>query len=99
MLSSYFVYIVTNKKKSVLYIGVTNSIQKRLGQHHFDSLNAKNTFAGKYNCYNLVYYERFDSGELAISREKELKKWRRQKKERLISSFNPTWKFLNHEVV
>ncbi len=99
MLSAYYVYIVTNKLKKVLYIGVTNNIQKRLSQHHFDSINAKKSFAGKYNCYNLVYYEQFDSIELAISREKELKKWRREKKERLISSFNPDWEFLNHQII
>ncbi|MEW2923306.1 GIY-YIG nuclease family protein [Muricauda sp. ANG21] len=99
MLSPYFVYIVTNEKKTVLYIGVTNNIQKRLSQHYFDSENAKKSFAGKYNCYHLVYYEAFDSIELAIAREKELKKWRREKKDRLIFSFNPDWEFLNHQVI
>ena len=99
MLSPYYVYMVTNENKKVLYIGVTNNIQKRLSQHHFDSINNKKSFAGKYNCYYLLYYEQFDSIELAIAREKELKKWRREKKERLISSFNPTWEFLNHQVI
>lgn len=99
MLSSFYVYIVTNKKKTVLYIGVTNNIQNRLSQHYFDSENAKKSFAGKYNCYYLVYYEPFDSIESAIAREKELKKWRREKKDRLISSFNPNWEFLNQQVI
>ncbi|MEZ4810747.1 MAG: GIY-YIG nuclease family protein [Allomuricauda sp.] len=99
MLSPYFVYITTNEKRTVLYIGVTNNIQKRLSQHHFDSINGKRSFAGRYNCYYLVYYEQFDSIELAIAREKELKKWRREKKDRLISSFNPDWEFLNYQVI
>ena len=99
MLSPYFVYITTNEKRTVLYIGVTNNIQERLSQHYFDSQNAKKSFAGKYNCYYLVYYQQFDSPTDAIAREKELKKWRREKKDRLISSFNPEWEFLNHQVV
>ena len=99
MLSPYYVYIVTNEKKTVLYIGVTNNIQNRLSQHYFDSQNTKKSFAGKYNCYHLLYYEQFDVAELAIAREKELKKWRREKKEKLITSFNPNWEFLNHQVV
>ncbi len=89
MLLSYFVYIVTNQKKTTLYIGVTNDIQRRLSQHYFDSQNARKSFAGKCNCYHLVYYQGFGSIEEAIDREKEMKKWRREKKNRLITSFNP----------
>ena len=99
MLYCYFVYIVTNENKTTLYIGVTNHIQKRLGQHYFDSQNRKKSFAGKYNCYHLVYYEGFESIESAIQREKELKKWRREKKDKVISNFNPNWEFLNNQVV
>ena len=99
MLSPYFIYITTNEKRTVLYIGVTNNIQQRLSQHYFDSKNGKKSFAGRYNCFHLVYYEGFDSIEMAIAREKELKKWRREKKDRLISSFNPDWEFLNNQVV
>ena len=75
MLFNYFVYIVTNESKTTLYIGVTNNIQRRLSQHHFDSENNKKSFAGKYNCCHLVYYEGFESIDSAILREKELKKW------------------------
>ena len=99
MLFNYFVYIVTNENKTTLYIGVTNDIQRRLSQHYFDSQNARKSFAGKYNCYHLVYYEGFESIELAILREKEVKKWRREKKNNLITSFNPEWDFLNNEVI
>lgn len=95
---NYLVYILTNEYRTTLYIGVTNNIQRRLDQHHFDSLNSKRSFAGKYNCIYLVYYEVYDNPETAIAREKELKKWRREKKNDLISGFNPSWKTLNNEV-
>ncbi|WP_439130800.1 GIY-YIG nuclease family protein [Polaribacter sp.] len=99
MFKKYFIYIITNEKKTVLYIGVTNNLQKRLSQHYFDSQNAKRSFAGKYNCYYLLYYETFDDINLAILREKELKGWRREKKNKLISEFNPNWDFLNNDVL
>ena len=99
MLFNYFVYIVTNENKTTLYIGVTNDIQRRLSQHYFDSQNTRKSFAGKYNCYYLLYYEGFESIPDAIQREKELKKWRREKKDKLITSFNPDWDFLNDQVI
>ena len=99
MFKNYFVYIITNENKTVLYIGVTNNIQKRLSQHYFDSQNAKKSFAGKYNCYYLLYYEKFEDINLAILREKELKGWRREKKNKLISDFNTNWNFLNNDVL
>ncbi|EAQ49294.1 GIY-YIG nuclease family protein [Leeuwenhoekiella blandensis] len=95
---NYLVYILTNEYRTTIYIGITNNIQRRLDQHHFDSINAKKSFAGKYNCIYLVYYEVYDNPDTAIAREKELKKWRREKKNDLISSFNPCWKTLNNEV-
>ncbi|WP_340076659.1 GIY-YIG nuclease family protein [Leptobacterium sp. I13] len=99
MLYKYFVYITTNSNKTTLYIGVTNDIQRRLSQHYFDSQYAKKSFAGKYNCYYLLYYEGFEDSNEAIKREKELKKWRREKKNALITAFNPNWEFLNHQVI
>ena len=98
MFKKYIVYIITNKNKTVLYIGVTNDIQRRLSQHYFDSQNAKKSFAGKYNCYYLLYYQVFDEPNSAILREKELKGWRREKKNKLITEFNPNWEFLNNDV-
>jgi len=98
MFKNYFIYIITNERKTVLYIGVTNDIQKRLSQHYFDSQNAKKSFAGKYNCYYLLYYETFEDINLAILREKELKGWRREKKNKLITKFNSNWDFLNNDV-
>ena len=94
---NYFIYIVTNNSKNVLYIGVTNDLPTRLAQH-FENRNKPETFAGKYHCYNLIYWERFQYINHAIEREKELKKWNRSKKIFLIEEFNPEWKYLNDEV-
>jgi putative endonuclease len=90
---AYYVYITTNPAKTVLYIGVTNSLPRRLGQH-YENRGNNNTFAGRYFCYNLLYYEQFTDIKAAISREKELKGWTRAKKSALIATMNPDWDFL-----
>jgi putative endonuclease len=95
---NYFVYITTNPKKTVLYTGVTNDLINRLNQHWEDNLNGKKTFAAKYFCYYLIYYEKYSHIHHAIEREKEIKGWKRAKKEILINEFNPSWKFLNDEI-
>lgn len=95
---NYFIYILTNKNKTVLYTGVTNNLKRRLFEHKEDSSNRRKTFAGKYNCVYLIYFERFQYIEHAIKREKEIKGWIRSKKEKLISNFNPEWKFLNDKI-
>ncbi|MCX6182954.1 MAG: GIY-YIG nuclease family protein [Bacteroidetes bacterium] len=95
---NYFVYILTNPKKTVLYTGVTNDLANRVNEH-FEKRGNPSSFAGKYYCFNLIYYERFDQIEHAIEREKEIKGWRREKKEKLIVAFNPEWKFLNNEMM
>lgn len=92
-LHNYFVYILTNKDKSVLYIGVTNNLSSRLYQHR-NSENKK-SFTYRFNAYFLIYYEHFREIEYAIAREKQLKKWSRLKKENLINSTNPDWDFLD----
>ena len=93
---NYIVYIITNDLKTVLYTGVTNQIERRLYEHLQNKGN-KTTFAGRYSCYNLLYYERFYDITHAIAREKEIKKWRREKKDKLITEFNKSWIFLNDE--
>ena|SRR5688572_17611991 len=95
---NYFVYILTNKSKTVLYIGVTNDIRVRIYNHRNPGLVTKITFATKYKCFYLVYYERFQYIDHAIEREKQLKKWRRDKKIKLISDLNPNWDFLNDQL-
>lgn len=92
MQNSGFVYIMTNKSKSVLYIGVTNNLCRRIFEHK-NHLN-KNSFTDRYNVEYCIYYEEFSDFKSAILREKELKKWNRQKKEALINKMNPDWKEL-----
>jgi putative endonuclease len=94
---NYYVYITTNPNKTVLYVGITNDLRVRLYQHTENKGNS-NSFAGKYYCYNLVYYEHFSHIEQAIAREKEIKKWRKEKKIALIETLNPEWRFLNEDV-
>ncbi len=88
----HFVYIMTNRNKNVLYIGVTNNLKRRIIEHE-NGLDKG--FSRKYNCNYLVYYEEFRSINIAIKREKELKGWRRSKKDALIQLKNPQLKYLN----
>ncbi|EJF08241.1 GIY-YIG nuclease family protein [Pontibacter sp. BAB1700] len=90
---NYFVYITTNPGKTVLYVGVTNDLVYRLDQHK-ENRGKPETFAGRYFCYKLVYYERYTYVQHAIDREKELKSWSREKKMNLIKSENPYLRFL-----
>lgn len=94
---NYFIYITTNPEKEVLYIGITNDLKRRLFEHQENKGNPE-TFAGKYYCYKLIYWERFTTAIDAIAREKQLKNWSRKKKEVLIHTLNPKWNFLNSEV-
>ena len=86
------VYILTNVHHEVLYIGVTSDLFQRIPEH----INKvyPNSFTAKYNCNKLVYYETFGRIEDAIAREKQLKKWNREWKNKLIADFNPEWKDL-----
>ena len=87
-----FVYIMTNKNRTTLYIGVTNDLCRRIHEHKNHLL--KNSFTDRYNLEYCIYYEEFHYIDLAIQREKELKKWNRKKKEDLINRINPEWKEL-----
>ena len=95
---SYSVYILTNKSKKVLYTGMTNDLEQRIIEHYIDRIEKK-TFTGKYNCHFLVFYETYRYVNDAIAREKEIKGWLRIKKDKLITDFNPGWKFLNEELL
>ncbi|MFC7356817.1 GIY-YIG nuclease family protein [Jejudonia soesokkakensis] len=87
----YYIYILTNKNHSVLYIGITHNLKKRLKQHKYPSSKG---FAKKYNTTILVYFESTQYVKNAIRREKQLKKWNREWKENLINDLNPDWKDL-----
>ena len=96
----YTVYILTNFNKTVLYIGVTNNLERRLTEHYLEIHNPlSNSFTSKYNVIYLVYYECYDYVNDAIAREKQIKKWRREKKDNLIDTINPQREFLNKEVL
>jgi len=85
----YWVYIVTNKRRTTVYIGITNELRLRVWQHRNHS--RPGSFSDRYSCGVLVYYEQFRDVKAAIAREKQLKGWRREKKNRLIESLNPQW--------
>ena len=91
-MANYFVYITTNPSKTTLYTGVTNDLLTRIKQHQENKGKAK-TFAGRYYCYKLVYFEMYNDINMAIEREKEIKDLSRARKEKLISSLNPKWNF------
>ncbi len=85
---NYFVYMLTNHRHTVLYIGVTNDIDRRANDH---SLLAGSAFCRKYHATKLIYFEPFSDPATAITREKRLKNWSRVKKEALIARTNPGW--------
>ena len=98
MAHEYWVYITTNPNRAVLYVGRTNSLIQRLTEHWLNR-GQPDTFAGKFYCYNLLYYEETSYVLNAIDREKQLKGWSRKKKEALVNQINPQWKFLNSEIM
>ncbi|MET3036185.1 GIY-YIG nuclease family protein [Chryseobacterium sp. NRRL B-14859] len=90
---TFYVYILTNKSRRVLYTGVTGNLHRRLHQHK-TKLNP-NSFTARYNVSFLIYYEKYDWIQHAIAREKEIKDWSRAKKLTLIREVNPNLNFLN----
>ncbi len=90
---TYYVYIMTNDRHTVLYVGVTNDIESRVFDHKVK--RDMRSFTAKYNCGNLVYYEEFGAIKNVIHREKQLKKYHRKWKEELIESMNSEWKDLS----
>ena len=89
------VYILTNKNKTTLYIGVTRNLQRRIAEH---KLHINEGFSKRYNLDWLVYYEVYERLDTAIKREKQLKNWHRKWKEALINEFNPTWEDLSDDI-
>jgi putative endonuclease len=93
---SYYVYILTNATNSVLYTGITGSLEHRVAQHKAREVEG---FTRRYHVDRLVYYEAYESAFEAISREKQLKAGPRRKKMQLVDKFNPHWRDLYHEIV
>ncbi|QQS37699.1 MAG: GIY-YIG nuclease family protein [Ignavibacteriales bacterium] len=90
-MKSYYLYILTNKNNTVLYAGMTNSLNRRIWEHKSKLIDG---FTKRYNVDKLVYYEIFNNPSDAIKREKQLKAGSRKKKIELINNFNPEWKDL-----
>ena len=90
-----FIYMLTNKYNNVLYIGVTRNLQRRLAEH---KLHINKGFSYKYKTEKLVFYEIYDRLDVAIQREKQLKRWKREWKDKLINDFNPEWKDLSEDI-
>ena len=84
----YYIYILSNKFNNVISVGVTNDIVRRVYEHKH---KVNDSFTSRYNVNKLVYYEETDSVDAAIAREKQIKSWNRERKNRLINSKNPDW--------
>ena len=92
----FYVYMLCNRSRSVLYTGVTNSLERRIWFHA--NANPK-SFVKRYRCDRLVYYESFNTARDAIAHEKEIKGWRREKKNDLVRTLNPSWRNLRQEIL
>ena len=91
-----YIYFMTNRTNSVLYIGVTNSLTRRISEHNEGH---GSNFTAKYNCDKLVYYEVFPDIEQAIAREKQLKHFKREWKNELVEKVNPEWRDIATDIV
>jgi putative endonuclease len=91
---NFYVYILTNWNNEVMYIGLTNNLERRIHEHKNKLVEG---FTAKYNINKLVYYEHGTDVHAAMAREKEIKKWRREKKNDLVMTMNSEWKDLSLE--
>jgi putative endonuclease len=88
----FYVYFLTNTNNSVMYVGVTSNLERRVYEHKTKQVQG---FTKKYNVNRQVYFEETQDVHSAIAREKEIKKWRREKKNHLVVAVNPEWKDLS----
>ena len=91
---TYYVYLLTNWNNKVIYAGITNDLERRIYEHKEKFVKG---FTKKYNVNKLVYYEQTSDITSALNREKEIKKWRREKKNRLVINANPLWRDLSED--
>jgi putative endonuclease len=87
-MKAFYVYMMTNRSRVVLYTGITNSLMRRVSQHQNGEIEG---FTKTYKVNLLVYYERYNDPRDAIAREKEIKGWRRATKNALVETMNPNW--------
>jgi len=95
-MKSFYVYILCSGRNGTLYIGVTSDLIKRIYEHKNNFVDG---FTKKYGVHRLVWYEFHDTAEMAIQREKQIKKWERSWKLRLIEESNPEWKDLYNDIL
>ena len=88
----YHVYILTNDSNKTMYIGVTGNLSRRIYEHQNELVEG---FTKKYHVHKLVYSEEYSNPNDAIAREKQLKGWRREKKNKLVETINPEWEDLS----
>lgn len=91
----YWVYILASLSNSTIYIGVTNDLVRRVYEHKKGLVSG---FSKRYNCKKIIYYETYHNIEHALNREKQIKKWRREKKNALIEKLNPGWEDLYNKL-
>ena len=93
----YYVYLMTNSHKNLLYTGITNNLIRRVYEHkhHLD----KGSYTDRYNIEYLVYYESTSDVTAAIEREKQIKGWNRKRKDKLVNSKNPDWRDLYQDLL
>ena len=90
----YYVYLLTNWNNKVMYVGLTNDLERRVYEHKHKLVEG---FTQKYNVNKLVYFEETGDVNAALAREKEIKKWRREKKNNLVRAMNPEWEDLSKQ--
>jgi putative endonuclease len=96
LMSRYFLYILTNRRYGVLYVGVTNNLIRRMSEHRQKLVPG---FTAKYGVVQLVYFEEYPSIQQAREREHSLKRWRRAWKLELVDNFNSKWRDLTEELI
>jgi putative endonuclease len=94
-MKAFFVYMMTNRTRGVLYTGVTNDLERRVCEHQNRTVKG---FTKQYKLDRLVYYENYGDVRDAITREKEIKGWRREKKNDLVRTLNPKWEDLGQKL-
>lgn len=87
-MKDYYVYIIVNKNNTVMYVGITNNLERRMYEHKHKMIKG---FTKKYNVDKLVYFEHSNDVVEAIAREKKIKSWVRKKKNALVEQYNPKW--------
>ena len=90
-MTTFYVYILANKPNGVLYVGMTNELERRIAEHKGKQIRG---FTHKYNIDKLVYFEEFETSDEAFQRERQMKKWKRDWKIEIIENKNPEWKDL-----